>query len=160
MSLQDCGAAGEIVGALAVLATIIYLAVQLRYQNKITTAQIQQMRADANNQMGMPMWSSEENFALFYRIFTEELGPGELDSADLFRAQMLLGPFRGSLENTFFQHQSGFLSDEVYESVSVPNCATFGPAFLRFGLPLDESFRAELMRIISENKPRIGDFEY
>ena len=160
MSIQDWGAVGEIVGALAVLATLIYLAVQLRYQNKIAAAQIQQMRADANNQMGMPIWSSAENFALLHRIITEELGPAELDSADLFRAQMLLGPFRGSLENTFLQYQSGFVSDEVYDSVSVPNCATFGPAFLRFGLALGESFRAELLRIISENKPRIGDFEH
>lgn len=160
MDLDALGNLGDFFGGTAVFVSLIYLAFQIRYQSKIATAQMQQMRADANLQMGMPMWSSEENFAMLHRIFNEELGPDELDSADLFRAQMLLGPFRGSLENTFIQHQSGFLSDEVYESVSVPNCATLGPAFLRFGLALSESFRAELTRIISENKPGIGDFEH
>ena len=61
MTMQDWGAIGEMVGALAVVVTLIYLAKQIRMNThamdegrKLALAQTYQMRSDALQDMAAP----------------------------------------------------------------------------------------------------------
>jgi hypothetical protein len=47
MNIQDLGAIGEVVGAIAILITLAYLAAQIRYAKIAVTDQSRQNRADA-----------------------------------------------------------------------------------------------------------------
>ncbi|MEM1434399.1 MAG: hypothetical protein AAGG11_10120 [Pseudomonadota bacterium] len=47
MSIQDWGAVGELIGGLAVIATLIYLALQIRQNTAMITAQAVQASVEA-----------------------------------------------------------------------------------------------------------------
>ncbi len=57
MSIQDLGAIGELVGSIAVLATLIYLAIQTKHARAANEANIQWQRATASRDLAM-MWAS------------------------------------------------------------------------------------------------------
>lgn len=51
MSIQDWGAIGELVGALAVVATLIYLSIQIKISIRTQRAQTQQQLADGRREL-------------------------------------------------------------------------------------------------------------
>ena len=57
MSIQELGALGEFVGSIAVLATLVYLAIQTRHTRAANEASIQWQRANASREMSM-MWAT------------------------------------------------------------------------------------------------------
>ena len=67
MNWDPVGAIAEVCGALAVLVTLIYLAVQIRQQNQVARAQVHQQRADSVIQLASYLYS-EENRGLFTKI--------------------------------------------------------------------------------------------
>ena len=153
MDWEAVGAIAEACGALAVLATLIYLAVQIRHQNQVARAQVHQQRADSVIQLVGTFINSEENLTLFRKIISNsDLKPIDLAESDQFRARMILTPLRANLENTYEQYRNGFISEEHYQDVTIPLCLTYGRPILEFGLPLTKSFKKELTRII-QNEP-------
>ena len=158
MNWDAMGAVGEIVGAIAVLATLIYLAAQIRQnaqaldrQGDIAQAQIQQMRADSVTQLSTVCTANTENIELLTRLInTKEISPEELSPEENMRARMLLTMLRSNLENTFLQFKKGFLSEEFYLEVGVKNNLVVAQLILEFELPLTQSFREELLKNLSE----------
>ena len=158
MNWDAMGAVGEIVGAIAVLATLIYLAAQIRQnaqaldrQGDIAQAQIQQMRADSVTQLSTVCTANTENIELLTRLInTKEISPEELSPEENMRARMLLTMLRSNLENTFLQFKRGFLSEEFYLEVGVKNNLVVAQLILDFELPLTQSFREELLKNLSE----------
>jgi len=108
MNWDAMGAVGEIVGAIAVLATLIYLAAQIRQnaqaldrQSDIAQAQIQQMRADSITQLSTFITANPENVELLTRLInTKGISREELSPEENMRATMLLTTLRSNLENT------------------------------------------------------------
>ena len=148
MDWEAVGAIAEACGALAVLATLIYLAVQIRQQNQVARAQVHQQRADSVIQL-VSFSSSGENYSLFAKIMSNgDLKHTDFSEADQFRARLVLSPLRANLENTYEQYRHGFISEEHYQDVTIPLCLAYGPPLLEFGLPLTKSFKEELTRII------------
>ena len=158
MNWDAMGAVGEIVGAIAVLATLIYLAAQIRQnaqaldrQGDIAQAQIQQMRADSITQLSTVCTANTENIELLTRLInTKEISPEELSPEENMRARMLLTMLRSNLENTFLQFKKGFLSEAFYLEVGVKNNLVVAQLILDFELPLTQSFREELLKNLSE----------
>ena len=158
MNWDAMGAVGEIVGAIAVLATLIYLAAQIRQnaqaldrQGDIAQAQIQQMRADSVTQLSTVCTANTENVELLTRLInTKEISREELSPEENIRAMMLLTMLRSNLENTFLQFKRGFLSEEFYLEVGVKNNLVAAQLILDFELPLTQSFREELLKNLSE----------
>ena len=148
MNWEAISAIAEMFGSAAVLVTLIYLAVQIKQQNKVTQAQIHQQRADSVAQVA-PHFFPPENFELALKVLQDKtLIPDQLSGAELLRLQLMLSPLRANLENTFQQYKNGFLSKDLYEEVSVPLFAKFGDLLMRFEMPLTKSFRAELVSIL------------
>lgn len=163
MNWEATGAIADILSAVAVLATLVYLALQIRQnsyaidqQNGIANAQILQQRADSVVQLAALVLNSEANLAIFTKLLTnKELNPDHLDVNERARVEFLLPPLRANLENLFLQYQSGFIRDDFYQDVAGPLFLKFGPLFLKFNLALTGEFRAELIRIIAtEEKSR------
>lgn len=88
MTLMELGALGEFVGAIAVVVTLVYLAVQIRQSNqamregrRLALAQTYQMRADALQDMLVRAAESEHIAPVIARL--ADLGyPEDVGSLD------------------------------------------------------------------------------
>ena len=150
MDWDAIGATAEAIGALAVIVTLAYLAIQLRQQNNVAKAQVHQQRADSVIQLVNFIYASEE-VDLFIKLLTDtNLKCEDFSEADQFRARLILSPLRANLENTYEQYRSGFISEEHYRDVTIPLCRTYGRPILEFELPLTRSFKTELTMIIQD----------
>jgi len=150
MNWDAISAIAELLGALAVIVTLIYLAVQLRQQNTVTKAQIEQQRADSVIQLATVL-SVTENRILYTKVVLDRgLTAADLSEEENIHLRIILSPLRANFENTYQQFQSGYISEEFYEDVSKQLYLIHGQLLLRFDMPLTTGFRAELVRIIEE----------
>jgi len=155
MNWDAVGATAEAIGALAVIVTLAYLAIQLRQQNSVARAQVQQQRADSVIQLVNNIYTSKE-----VDLFTKVVGNTNLKREDFseseqFRVRLILSPVRANLENTFEQYRSGFITEEHFQDVTIPLCITFARPILEFRLPLTRSFKKELIKVIQSEPPSI-----
>ena len=103
MNWDAISATAEVLGALAVIVTLIYLAVQLRLQNTVTKAQIEQQRADSVIQL-VSVLSATENRALYTKVVMDSsLTPADLSEEENIHLSMILSPIRANFENTYRQ---------------------------------------------------------
>ena len=150
MNWDALSAIAELAGSLAVIVTLIYLAIQLRQQNDVTRSQIEQQRADSVIQLSA-LYSSPENLGLLTKVMLDRaLTPEDLSEEELLHLRLVLSPLRANLENTYQQYLSGYISEELYQDVSKQLCIAYGHLLVRFGMPLTGSFRAELVKIKEE----------
>jgi hypothetical protein len=151
MNWDAISATAELLGALAVIVTLIYLAVQLRQQNTVTKAQIEQQRADSVIQLATVL-SATENRILYTKLMQDQsLTPADLSEEENIHLRIILSPLRANLENTYRQFRSGYISEEFYEDVTKKLYLIHGQLLLRFDMPLTTGFRAELVKIIEES---------
>jgi hypothetical protein len=144
-------ASAELLGALAVIVTLIYLAVQLRQQNTVTQAQIEQQRADSVIQLATVL-SATENRTLYTKLVQDQsLTSADLSEEENIHLRIILSPLRANFENTYRQFRAGYISEEFYQDVTKQLYLIHGQLLLRFDMPLTTSFRAELVRIIAES---------
>ena len=111
MNWEAIGAVGEIVGALAVLLTLFYLASQVRQSNKATQSEIE-------SQMGE--WWSQHNLGLINHpevIELIETGLNDIKSlsdSDRRRFSWWLAATFYKFQDLYLQHQRGVLSSEAW----------------------------------------------
>ncbi len=72
MNIQDLGALGEIVGAIAIVATLAYLAVQIRYAKIAVTDQSRQNRAAALREINGRLVDNSELRQVFDKVASPE----------------------------------------------------------------------------------------
>jgi hypothetical protein len=147
----------EIIGAVAIVATLAYLSVQIRQnakalerQEDIARSQILQYRADSVTNLAVLMSSVQENVELVTKLKSSEgIGPADLLPEEKIRAYLLLTALRSNLENAYLQYKRGYLPEDFYKTAGVKNNRDWGALLIKFGLPLTEDFKMELERIIT-----------
>jgi hypothetical protein len=86
LTLEELGSVKEFVGALAVLVTLIYLAVQIHQHTKTVKAQIHQARSDSFQQVQLALMNSDEMLEIAGKLKGEKpWDVSQLDSLDLNR---------------------------------------------------------------------------
>lgn len=127
MSLQDWGAIGELLGAFAVVLTLIYLAKQIRLNTramdesrKLALAQTYQMRSDALQEMLVEAAESHHIGPIIVKL-TQHGYPEDPAALDVLTPEER-GRFRlwqiaqhTHWDNMHYQYQQGFLEREYYE---------------------------------------------
>ncbi len=113
MNWEAIGAVGEALGALGVITTLGYLAVQIRQNTKSVRRTAHISTTDAFNQLSTLIVQDPE-VARISQIGT--LDPGKLNEDEQYRFQRLMGMLISNFENLFFQHQDGLLETERWES--------------------------------------------
>jgi hypothetical protein len=147
----------EVIGAVAIVATLAYLSVQIRQnakalerQEEIARSQILQLRADSVTNLAMVGSSNPENIEILTRLKqTEGIGPEDLSPEENTRAYLILTALRSNLENTYLQYKKGYLPEDFYKSAGVKNNRDWGALLIKFGMPLTEDFKMEIERIIA-----------
>ncbi len=113
MTLSDLGAVGAFVSGLAVVASLIYLSLQVRQASKHQRSQLLQGRTQAN--IDMRMRFADPAFAL---VWDKVLGSGDdltLSEYRQVRNVCIAGFFRD--EEAFLQHREGLISEAAFDGV-------------------------------------------
>ena len=109
---QVLGNFGEFFGAIAVVVTLVYLAVQIRQNSRHLQQVAYQSRADATVSVSLALAQSDSLADIISRA---NRGDALCDEEQLRCARLVSSTFR-NFENTHFQHQLGLLTDEHYEA--------------------------------------------
>jgi hypothetical protein len=121
---EAVGAIGEIVGAIAVVATLLFLTVQLRQNTKsvdearkATVSQLYQFRANMHMDGTLRRAETTGFNALELEQKARSVGVSELSEIEVefLRIHMIAAAVR--LDNGLFQHHNGFLDDDYLEYI-------------------------------------------
>jgi hypothetical protein len=112
MTLSDWSSIGSLISSVAVLISLIYLALQVRQAEHNQQASIRQGRA--TRAVDIILAAGDPSYA-------DALTRGVAGSADISAAEFgqfaaIYGAFLASAEDTFLQHSEGLLSDSVFAS--------------------------------------------
>jgi hypothetical protein len=163
MTLQDWGSIGEVVGAVAVVVTLIYLAKQIRLNThameesrKLALAQTYQMRADALQAMLVQAADSDHIGPLIIKL-TERGYPEDVAALDTLtdserrRFRMWQIAQQTHWDNMHYQYQQGYLDREYYEDAFKDRVVRLAPVWRALGLTSGRrSFFAEIERLSRE----------
>lgn len=159
MTIIELGAIGEFVGAIGVIITLIYLAVQIRQNTRameesrrLALAQTYQMRSDALQEMLVRAASSEIG-AILVKLTTAGY-PENVAALDQLSAEER-GRFRQwqiaqqtHWDNMHYQYQQGFLDAEYFEDAFVDRVTRLAPTWRALNLTSGRSsFFAEIERL-------------
>lgn len=109
LSIQDWGAIGEILGAIGVVLTLLYLAGQLRQNTKaMTSSNLQAYSATS--------LSIADSFADAADVFAKLRDGVELTSQDELKLWYVFVKVFSQMETVFLQHRLGTLEDEVFKA--------------------------------------------
>ena len=160
MTLQDFGAIGSIIGALSVVATLIYLSKQVRLNTqamdegrKLALAQTYQMRSTALQTMLVQAADSEYIAAVIMKLtdlgYPEDVTALEhLTSEERARFRLWQIAQQTHWDNMFFQYQHGYLDEESYEDSFKQRIRRLTPTWEALGLlGVRRSFLDEIKRM-------------
>jgi len=162
MTIEELGALGEFLGAIGVIATLAYLAVQVRQNThsleasqRLALSQTYQLRADALQNMVVQAAASPVG-AIIVKL-TEAGYPENIGALDLLTPEER-GRFRlwqiaqqTHWDNMHFQFQQGFLDKEYYRDAFVERVVRLWPTWKALGLTGGRrSFYEELEKLSRE----------
>lgn len=166
MTIMELGALGELLGAIGVIATLIYLSVQVRQNTRsmneskrLALAQTYQIRADALQGMLVQAAASDRIGPLLVKL--TQLGyPADVSALDqlsvlergIFRQWQIAQHIHW--DNMFYQYQQGFLDPEYYEDEFKVRVRRLAPTWHALGLIGGRTtFKQEVERILREDRP-------
>ena len=164
MNWEALGAIGETLGALGVIVTLVYLAIQIRQNTqsmqegrRLTLAQTYQMRADALQDMLVQAATSSIGgiiVKLTEAGYPEDLSAlDQLDTEELGRFRLWQIAQQSHWDNMHYQYQQGYLDEEYYEDAIKERVARLAPTWQALGLTQGrKSFFEEIQRL-SGNDP-------
>jgi hypothetical protein len=164
MTIMELGALGEFVGAIGVVLTLAYLAIQIRQNThameegkRAALAQTYQMRADGLQNMLVQASESHhigpiitkltlagypENVSSLERLTPEERGR--------FRQWQIAQ--QTHWDNMFYQYQQGFLDEEYYRGAFRERVGRLAPIWKALNVTGSRpSFVDEIEQILGEN---------
>ncbi len=157
MSIIELGALGEFLGSIGVIATLIYLAIQIRQNThsldedrRLAMAQTYQQRATTITEG--TQWNARTGLSIAATQAQTD-GLASLSDDDRTRVADLHAGNMFWFDNLFFQYQNGFLDEEYYESLFKKGVRRNAPFWRELNLPLGRpSFLEEVDRILAESE--------
>ena len=114
MNWDAIGAAGEVLGALAVFFTLFYLALQVRQSNHSARAESRQALIDTFSQLNWAVRGDDELLRLIGKGFTNW---SELSNLEKTKFDMYLQPYLANLHKGIGLHRDGVLDRETLDSI-------------------------------------------
>jgi hypothetical protein len=121
MNLESLGNLGDFLGGIAVIATLIYIALQVR-QNTVQIAQNsawlrgQTCRSDQNAHVAATqLVASDASLATIYRKGFSD--PDTLTEDEWTRLTFYYGLMFGNYQNSLYQYEQGLLDEELWPNL-------------------------------------------
>ena len=158
MNWEAIGAAGEVFGALVVVATLVYLSRQISEQVKAATTENMSSWLSDYNSLVLRLTDSGETADIIRR------GLADFDSLggkDKTRFHMWIVTHTLTAQNLFLQQKSEFMNEHITEMVLAVNASVIktngGAQWWAYTKPtVEPSFAAEMERRIEEG-PSVAD---
>ena len=144
MTLNDLGNLGEFIGSVAVVITLIYLAIQVRQQTAATKVQIRQAISDAQFANINSRATDDKLPIIIMKANRDE----NLDQDELDRLYFHLDASLRQFENFFSHFQSSVISDKDWLALSEGLKRTLRT---RIGLEMWDSMQAAYNRDFRDN---------
>ena len=164
MTIMELGALGEFLGSIAVLATLVYLSVQIRQNTrsmgeskKLALAQTYQMRSDALQMMLVQAADSEHIGPIISKLtgagYPEDIGALEqLSKVERQRFRLWQIAQETHWDNMFFQYQQGFIDEEYYQDSFRERVRRLAPTWKALKVAgARRTFAAEIDDILAED---------
>ena len=164
MSIMELGALGEVLGSIAVLATLVYLSVQIRQNTrvmnegrKLALAQTYQVRSDALQMMLVHAADSEHIGPIISKLTgagsPEDVSALEqLSNVERQRFRLWQIAQETHWDNMFFQYQQGFIDEEYYRDSFRTRVKRLAPTWRALKVAgARQSFNAEIDSILTED---------
>jgi len=113
MSLQDLGSIGNLIGAIAVVGSLVYLAIQVRQNTRAVRAATERAVFAQNMDFDRTLVSDPE----LNRIWI--LGrskPDQLTEEQARRFRRLMSMYYRHFEDLYFQHQDALVGNRVFDA--------------------------------------------
>ncbi len=110
MTLQDLGNIGEFVAAIAVLVSLLYLAIQIRQNTKTVRTSTYQAVLDSSYRINELF--ADPRIERIYRVGRKDLH--QLKEGELAQFKTLVGAIIGFHEALFLQRQQGAIDDDFF----------------------------------------------
>ena len=163
MNLESLGNLGDFLGGIAVIATLIYIAFQVR-QNTVQIEQnsdwlrAQTYRADQTaHVMATQLVASDESLATIYRKGSAE--PDALTDDEWTRLSFYYGLMFGNFQSSLYQVEQGMLDKELWPNqVAIMAMILNSPGGARYWEQAGFTHTAGFRTFVEENilHPRIG----
>jgi len=149
MDLTQLANLGEFIGGVAVLVTLVYLAVQVRQGNAVVRSQVHQEMSRRSTDLTFFL-ADPERVALTYRSMADYDGVSE---EDRFRTSNYFVGFVNYYESLFYARERGEVDDDLWESrvtrmksvFSLANSAIWKERRLHFGERFRDFIESEVM---------------
>lgn len=112
MSIEELGSAGEFLSSIAVLVSLIYLAVQIRRSTEAAQTATYQSVVSDFGALNRAVASTPELAMLFVNAMEDY---GSLSASEKARVSQLYFAVFHYFENMYYQYQKGYLESEVWE---------------------------------------------
>lgn len=124
MDWQAIGATGEVIGALAVVLTLVYLSREVRHSTEAA-------HIAAYHQAQQQLWSAAETIAADRELAdiiarTIRGGIGALPPADRVRLEFVMGSFFFGMESMLALSEKGHIKQELWQNVLDNNMQLVG----------------------------------
>ena len=154
MNWDAIGAIGEVVGAVAVVVTLLYVARQIHQANSQTQAGARYSFLEAYGHMNSSITESKEVASIFRRGFSGE----KLDEDEYMQFFALTGQFLNTWSVLFDLHEDGLLPENQWSMVrkdiitmlSEPGGKAFWKKHGRFGV--HEAFRDAVDEVLESGE--------
>ena len=159
MTIMELGAMGEFLGSIGVIATLIYLAIQIRQNTRsiddsrsLAMAQTYQARAELRVSSSRFEADSEHVAPIMDKLTTAGWPENwsafeELSSLEQRRVSAWVTVSHRQLDNYHYQYQQGFLDEEYWENVIVKAIQLLAP---RWRVIPDMYWRPSFKQVVDE----------
>jgi hypothetical protein len=113
VTLQDLGNVGEFLGAVAVLGSLIYLALQIRQNTTTVRAGTSAVISESLAHVLEVVGSDPKTARLWIRGFG---GDPSLDPEDVLQFGFLFGSYMRRVENAYYQQLRGFVDSQHWQT--------------------------------------------
>ena len=110
MNWEAASSIAEIVGAAGVIASLIYLAIQIRHSTRVARAATRQAIAESTQKLGDDLINNAD----MAELFVKHLGGGELSPAENLRLQSRCYRDFQHWENIHYQFNEGLVSRDQW----------------------------------------------
>ena len=111
LTISDLGSIGEFVGAVAVLASLVYLALQIRQNTRTVRTATAQAIQSAMNEVHAHV-KQDSAAARVYRLGLSD--PSTLNEDEQVQFSMTMYSVFAQFENIFYQHQERTLDSSIF----------------------------------------------
>ena len=113
MTLNDLGSLGEFISGLAVVVTLVYLAIQIRHNTRAVRSSMHQEMVESTLRIAE---SVSDNADIARIVLKAEEGYDDLTEEELLRFEAYAERVFSNFESVFYSYRNSMLEEDLWES--------------------------------------------